>query len=283
MSTTPRVIACVDQSAFAESVTDHAAWAAMRLDAPLELLHVIDRHPETATSSDRSGAIGPNAQEDLLSQLSSEDEARVRAAREQGRLFLDRLRERALVAGVAVVDVRQRLGHLDETLHDLQAGARLFVLGRRGDQAAASGLGAQVEAVVRALERPILTVTDRFQAPRRALMAFDGSRITRQGVEMLAQSPLLRGLGIELVMAGTAEGSGPLDAAVARLQAAGMEASGRVVPGEATQIIPQALLASGADWLIMGAYTHSPWRSLLRGSHTSELLQACRVPALLLR
>jgi nucleotide-binding universal stress UspA family protein len=33
----------------------------------------------------------------------------------------------------------------------------------------------------------------------------------------------------------------------------------------------------------MGAYTHSPWRSLLRGSHTSELLQACRVPALLLR
>ena len=60
MSTTHRVIACVDQSAFAESVTDHAAWAAMRLDAPLELLHVIDRHPETATSSDRPMRINPN-------------------------------------------------------------------------------------------------------------------------------------------------------------------------------------------------------------------------------
>jgi nucleotide-binding universal stress UspA family protein len=283
VSTTPRVIACVDQSHFAESVTDHAAWVAMRLDAPLELLHVIDRHPETATSSDRSGAIGPNAQEHLLSQLSSEDEARARAARERGRLFLDSLRERALAAGVAVVDVRQRLGRLDETLHDLQAGARLFVLGRRGDQAAASGLGGQVEAVVRALECPILTVTDRFQVPRRVLMAFDGNRITRQGVEMLAQSPLLRGLDIELVMAGTAQASGPLQAAVARLQAAGMEARGRVVPGEAAQVIPQALKDIGADWLIMGAYTHSPWRSLLRGSHTSELLQACRVPALLLR
>jgi nucleotide-binding universal stress UspA family protein len=283
VSTTPRVIACVDQSLFAESVTDHAAWVAKRLDAPLELLHVIDRHPETATSSDRSGTIGPNAQEVLLSQLSCEDETRARAARERGRLFLDALRERALAAGVSVVDVRQRLGHLDETLHDLQAGARLFVLGRRGDQAAASGLGGQVEAVVRALERPILTVTDRFQAPRRVLMAFDGSRITRQGVEMLAQSPLLQGLGIELVMAGAARASGLLDAAAARLQAAGMEASGRVVPGEAAQIIPQALKETGADWLIMGAYTHSPWRSLLCGSHTRELLQACRVPALLLR
>ena len=283
MSTTPRVIACVDQSLFAESVTDHAAWVAKRLDAPLELLHVIDRHPETATSSDRSGTIGPNAQEVLLSQLSGEDETRARAAREQGRLFLDSLRERALAAGVSVVDVRQRLGHLDETLRDLQAGARLFVLGRRGDQAAAPGLGGQVEAVVRALERPILTVTDRFQAPRRVLMAFDGSRITRQGVEMLAQSPLLRGLGIELVMAGAAQASDPLDTAAARLQASGMEASGRVVPGEAAQVIPQALKETGADWLIMGAYTHSPWRSLLRGSHTRELLQACRVPALLLR
>jgi nucleotide-binding universal stress UspA family protein len=114
-------------------------------------------------------------------------------------------------------------------------------------------------------------------------MAFDGSRITRQGVEMLAQSPLLQGLGIELVMAGAARASGLLDAAAARLQAAGMEASGRVVPGEAAQIIPQALKETGADWLIMGAYTHSPWRSLLCGSHTRELLQACRVPALLLR
>lgn len=285
MSTEPRVIACVDQSGFADAVTDHAAWAAVRLGAPLELLHVIDRHPETATSSDRSGAIGPNAQESLLSQLSSEDEARVRTAREQGRLFLERLRQRARAAGVAVVDVRQRLGHLDETLHDIQAGARLLVLGRRGDKAAASGLGRQVEAAVRALERPILTVTEAFLPPQRVLMAFDGSRITRQGVEMLAQSPLLAGLPIELVMAGKpgAEVSRPLEAAVQRLQASGLPASGRVVAGEAVQIIPQALKATGADWLVMGAYTHSPWRSLLRGSHTTELLRACRVPALLLR
>ena len=285
MSTETRVIACVDQSRFADAVTDHAAWAAVCLGAPLELLHVIDRHPETATSSDRSGAIGPQAQESLLSQLSSEDEARVRAAREQGRLFLDRLRQRAHAAGVATVDVRQRLGHLDETLHDRQAGARLLVLGRRGEHAQTPGLGGQVEAVVRALRCPILTVTEHFVPPRRTLMAFDGSRVTRQGVEMLAQSPLLAGVPIELVMVGQpgAAASGSLAAAVQRLPAAGLPASGRVLPGEAAQIIPQVLQASGADWLIMGAYTHSPWRSLLRGSHTTELLRACRVPALLLR
>lgn len=41
-----KVLACVDQSHFAEYVADYAAWAARRMDAPLEFLHVIDRHPE---------------------------------------------------------------------------------------------------------------------------------------------------------------------------------------------------------------------------------------------
>ena len=41
-----KVLACVDQSRFAEYVADYAAWAARRMDAPLEFLHVIDRHPE---------------------------------------------------------------------------------------------------------------------------------------------------------------------------------------------------------------------------------------------
>ena len=128
-----KVLACVDQSPYADHVTDYAAWAARRMDAPLELLHVIDRHPEIGNSDDHSGALTPNAQEHLLDQLSSDDAVRTKAAREQGRIFLNRLRERALVADVVQVDVRQRHGHLDETLQDQQSGVRLFVLGRRGE------------------------------------------------------------------------------------------------------------------------------------------------------
>ena len=49
-----KVLACVDQSDYASHVTDYAAWAACRLKAPLELLHVIDRHPEVAADIDQS-------------------------------------------------------------------------------------------------------------------------------------------------------------------------------------------------------------------------------------
>ncbi len=62
-----KVLACVDQSPCADYVADYAAWAARRLDAPLELLHVIDRHPEIGSGDDHSGSIGINAQEALLS------------------------------------------------------------------------------------------------------------------------------------------------------------------------------------------------------------------------
>jgi nucleotide-binding universal stress UspA family protein len=288
MTPEQRVIACVDQSAYADTVTDHAAWAALQMGAPLELLHVIDRHPETAQSSDRSGAIGPDAQQALLTQLSQEDEARVRAAREQGRLFLNRLRERALAAGVPVVDVRQRLGHLDETLQEVQNEARLVVMGRRGASAAEGerSLGSNVESVVRALARPILTVGKKaFKAPERVLLAFDGSAITRKGVEMVAGSPLFRGLPVHLVMAGLDASSGQkdMDWAVAHLREGGIDAQGICVPGEPQEVILRSMEAQGADWLLMGAYTHSPWRKLFSKSRTSGLLASVGKPTLLLR
>ena len=78
MLATRRVLACVDQSHFADTVADYAVWAARAIKAPLEFLHVIDREPETASSNDHSGAIGVDARESLLGTLSEQDAARSR-------------------------------------------------------------------------------------------------------------------------------------------------------------------------------------------------------------
>jgi nucleotide-binding universal stress UspA family protein len=284
-----KVLACVDQSAFADHVTDYAAWAAERLGAPLELLHVIDRHPEVSHSDDHSGAIGPNAQESLLNQLTAEDEMRSKAAREQGRLFLNRLRERATSRTTQTVDVRQRLGHLEETLQEQQEGVRLVVLGRRGESAQRAeserSLGGNVQRVVRAMSRPILAVTEGFKPPERVLIAFDGSAITRKGVEMVAGSPLFRGLPIHLLMSGKASQDAPRHLAWAqtRLGEEGFELAGEIVPGDPEQEIAAAVKRHQVDLLIMGAYTHSPVRGFFRGSKTTDLLRAARIPTLLLR
>ncbi len=282
-----KVLACVDQSPYADHVADHAAWAALRLGAPLEFLHVIDRHPEVAQAVDHSGAIGVDAQEQLLETLTEVDAARSRDAREAGRLFLRRLRERAQLAGVTQADVRQRLGDLQDTLAEQEASVRLFVLGRRGASAHATqrDLGRNVERVVRALHRPVLTVTDDFRAPERVLLAFDGGAVTRRGVVMLAESPLFRGLSIHLLMSGRPgrDAARQLQWAEQTLQAAGLQADSALVPGDAETVIARTVLERDIDLLVMGAFAHAPWRRWLFGSRTLDLLRAARIPVLLLR
>lgn len=282
-----KVVACVDQSQFADYVTDYAAWAARRLQAPLELLHVIDRHPEVATGSDHSGAIGMDAQQILMSELVEQDELRSRAARERGRVFLNRLRERALAAGVDSADMRQRYGVLDESVAEQESGTRLFVLGRRGESAQVTqrDLGRNVERIVRALHKPVLTVTQGFSEPRRVMIAFDGGIVTRRGVELVAASPLFQGMPVHLLMSGkkSAEAGRQLAWAESVLGAAGFSTSVALLPGDTERIIAESVLSLDIDILVMGAYGHSSLRSLLFGSKTSELLRAAKIPTLLLR
>jgi nucleotide-binding universal stress UspA family protein len=282
-----KVLACVDQSHFADTVADYAAWAARRMDAPLEFLHVIDRQPVQAKSKDHSGAIGIDAQENLLTALVDEDELRSKAAREQGRIFLNRLRQRAIAAGVDSPDVRQRHGQLEETLAEHEQGVRLFVLGRRGQSAELTqrDLGRNVERVVRSLHKPILTVTEAFVEPRRVMIAFDGGIVTRRGVEMVAGSPLFQALPVHLLMSGKESQDAPkqLDWARALLQSAQFDVTAALIPGDAENIIAKAVSELAIDILIMGAYSHSPWRSMFVGSKTTDLLRSAKIPTLLLR
>jgi len=287
MKTEQKVLACVDQSHFADYVADYAVWAALRLEAPLKFLHVIERHPEIGSGEDHSGAIGIGAQERLLKKLSDQDEDMTRAAHEKGRVFLNRLRECAIAAGVESPDMKQRHGLLEETLVEQEEEARLFVLGRRGEAAEVTNrdLGRSVERVVRALHQPILTVTEGFTEPRRAMIAFDGSIVTRRGVEMVASSPLFRGLPVHLLMSGKKNRDAPKQLEWARntLEAAGFDAPAMLMPGDTERIIARTIQDQGIDVLIMGAYGHSPLRSLIFGSKTTDLLRSSRIPTLLLR
>lgn len=287
MNNEQKILACVDSTTASEVVTDYAAWAARQLQAPMELLHVLDRHVKLAAGQDHSGAIGLGAQEKLLTTLSLEDEERTRAAREAGRVILNRLRERAVASGVVSVDTRLRHGEVEETLAEQQDGSRLLVIGRAGSSASSNGaeLGKHLEWVVRSVNRPVMVTTNTYSEPGKVLFAFDGSSVTRKGVEMLAGSPLLRGLPIHLLMSGTsnAQSHSHMEWAVLLLKKAGFEATSEIVSGGPQEAIAHALRTQVFNLLVMGAYSHSPFRNLFTGSKTSEMLKNSKVTTLLLR
>ena len=101
----------------------------------------------------------------------------------------------------------------------------------------------------------------------------EGSSVTRKGVE------------IHLLMSGNnnAQSQSHMEWAVLLLKKAGIEASSEIVTSGPQDAIAHALKTQGFNFLVMGAYSHSPLRSLFMGSKTSGMLKASRVATLLLR
>jgi nucleotide-binding universal stress UspA family protein len=280
------VLACIDGSSFSPAVCDAAVWAAPRLDAPLTFLHVLSK-PLQPPRADLSGSIGLGAQESLLEELAAMDEKRGKLAQERGRQILAAARKRAATAGIAEPGGLQRHGGLVETLAELEDSIRLLVLGRRGEAAeyASEHLGSHLERVVRAMRRPILVTPVEFYPPHRIMLAFDGSDTTRKGVDMVARSPLFRGLPCHLVMAGadTAENRAQLAHARQILEMAGFEAPAVVLPGEVEEVLAQYQQEHNIGLMILGAYGKSRIRHLLIGSTTTAMLRNSTIPLLLLR
>jgi len=279
-------MACIDGSPQAAAVCDCSAWASKRLDAPLTLLHVLDRQ-QYPVSGDLSGIIGLGSREFLLQELATLDEKRAKLALEEGRMMLDSARQRAISAGVAQPECRQRHGDLVESLRDLQDETRLLVIGRQGEDSgdAIQHIGSQLENVIRTMQRPILVAPGDFSAPQSVMLAFDGSATSRKGVEMLAGSPLFKDMPIHLVMvaADTADNQAQLENARGVLTAAGFNVEVAIRAGEVEPTLHAYQAEHGIDLLVMGAYGHSRIRQFFVGSTTTNMIRTTSTPLLLLR
>ncbi|XKH59631.1 universal stress protein [Halomonas sediminis] len=284
---TEQVMAAIDGSQFSEGVCDYAVWASQALETPLTFLHVVDNRSQTTQQHNLSGNLKLGAREKLLKELSDLDEQRAKVSREQGRLMLEAAQARAVEDGVTTSATRQRNGTLVETLVELEDDVRLLVVGKRGEAGhqASGHLGSNLERVVREMHRPILMVPQTFKRPETVMMAFDGSKTARKGIEMLARSPLFQGIACHVVIVGasTAEYNSQLEWALAILRNAGHEAQGVIRAGDVEETLSNYQQEQGIDLLVMGAYGHSRIRHLLVGSTTTAMLRNSKVPVLLLR
>ena len=282
------VFACIDGLATTRAVVDGAFWAAERLQAPMALLHALERPEPMPPVGDYSGVIGMGAQDMLLERLNTLDEERTHVAQEAARRMLDEAQARVDQTRIPSLQVLLRHGELTDVLLEHEDGARLFVLGRQHRATAARKLRLdhRVESVIRNVRQPVMVMTTReFTPPEGFVVAFDGSTTARRAVEAVARSPLLRGMPGLLAMAGepTPEMLEQLHGAQAQLQQAGFAIDTRVVPGLPEEALPALLQSLGNMLLVLGAYGHSRIRQLIVGSTTTALLRLCSVPVVVLR
>lgn len=280
------VLAAIDPSQYTNSVTAYAAWAAVRMGAPLELLHAIERR-QTPPGTDLSGNLTLGSQEQLLADMAALDAQRGKLSQEHGRLLLEQAAAHAKQTHDIDAEQHQRHGSLVDALLAAEPDVRLFVLGKRGEHADfdSGHLGSQLERVVRAVHRPVLVAARAYRPITRFMIAFDGSATTRKCVEMVAASPLLRELECHVLMVGEASANhdADLDWARAQLASTGYDPQMHRVTGTPDSAIAEQVTDLDINLLVMGAYGHSKIRQMIVGSTTTQVLRGCHIPVLLLR
>ena len=287
MSKNPIILACTDGSIYAPSVYDHAAWAASRLKADVQVLHIIDLRREAVPHVNLSGSIGINAHQTLRDELVTLDEARGRAAQAKATVILTEARAHFERAGLKDVQTDARHGTLVDTIGEWEPQAGLVVIGKRGESADFDKLhlGANLERVIRACAHPVLVASREFQPIERMLIAFDGGPSARRSIEFVATQPLLQGLECILFAAGhpTPTIEKDLQGAVERLRNAGYQVDARHKQGHPEELIAETVKQERINLLVMGAYGHSRIRQFIVGSTTTTMVRTSRTPVLMFR
>ncbi|MDP3333086.1 MAG: universal stress protein [Methylococcaceae bacterium] len=282
------VLACLDGSSLTEAVCDYAAWIAQRVDAPLKLLHIIDHHHETAAHLDLSGNIGLDSQQHLLDELTAAEQQLSKLRLQQGKQLLQAAKDRVIQNGIAEPISNQRHGSLVESLIELEDSLRLVVIGLRGKvhENQADKLGAKLESIIRSLHKPVLVVNGAFKAPQRIMIAYDGSKAADKAVDMVATSPLYKGLVCHLVCVskdGTTMEPLLQTAADKLNNAGGFEVITQLLPGKPEQALCNYQAQHAIDLTVMGAFSHTRIHDLVLGSFTAKMLLNTKKPLLLLR
>ncbi|WP_404400007.1 universal stress protein [Idiomarina seosinensis] len=279
------VVAAIDGSISTNAVGQYASWAARRLRCPLNLLHVLDedRFPVqlNLTASPES-----ESQISLLEEMARLDKQRNQLALQHGQNLLAAAESAAYQQGVDAVQRQQRHGDPVASLTEVEEQMRLLVISLHNmNSASADPIGSPLETVVRTIQKPILVTPKSFRQPTSVMLAFDGSDTARKGVKMLAESPIFKGMPIDLVMVDTdtPHARASIEAAANHLREYRHSVNFEIRFGDIESTLSAYQQEKQIDLLVMGAYGQSRGRNFFIGSTTSKMLHKATTPLLLLR
>ncbi len=234
---------------------------------------------------DLSGTLGLGAKSSLMEELVHIEEVEAKLAKEHGRVLLSASEERLRNAGVKNVSALHRHGGIVETIIEREADADLVVIGKRGASAnfAKGHLGSKVERVVRQSVKPVLVANRAFKPIKSVLVAFDGGSSARKAVSFVGTSPLFEGVEVHLVIV-AADNEKHRDAIRWGSEVLGDRCKrAEIIGGDVDSALKADAGQCNADMLVMGAYGHSPLRSMIVGSTTTAMIRGLQLPVLLFR
>lgn len=280
-----RILAAIDQSIYAQSVIEHAAWVAAQSGAEIDLLHVISPAEMQARSLAVAGPVVAGGAPFLAQELAHGNREEIDDARIKAEVQFTEARTTLAARGLTLARARIVEGDLPQIIAAENDTADLVIIGKRGENAdlARLPLGSNVERVVRASSNPVLVVPRTFRDISRCLVAFDSDSSSAASVDTLVSAGLVKPMPCTLLHVGPADDElqGLLSAAADKLQGAGFEVHTELADGDPERVIPVRVVEDNIDLVIMGAFGRSRIKTLIFGSLTSEVTRGCQTPLLL--
>jgi len=269
------IIACVDDSEARTGVAHYAIWASKQLQQPVHFLHVLDkqRYPQAPDSATTDN------------ELTTLDVKRAELGWQQGEALLEEAQQLAQAENIDS-DTIQRHGRLPECVSMQAAGSPLVVIGKKGsDSKPGQFIGSQLENVIRTINNPVLVAAPEFSQPRKALIAYDNSPTAKKVIQFVANSRLLKGCELHLMMVGQSSGDNAalLNQVCETLRGAGFSVHANLQQGDVEALLLSYQKKHCIDLFVMGAYGHSRIRNFIVGSTTIQMMQETELPLLLLR
>ena len=272
------VIACLDCPDHVQAVLEASMWAALRMQAPIGLLHSVPSLQQKA-AVDYSGCLNIDDESALLDQFTTKEHLSNYELKAQGKLLLHQ-------ATTYCEQQHQKLKtytlhrheNLNESIDYVDNKAQLIVIGHNVT------CKATLSQLIRLSHCPILVTHAPFLPPTTALFAFDNSATSHKLLNWLCKTPLVRALTIHIVMVGkeNSENCDVLREAYARLKQAGIKAKKTLLDcRDVTAALNYYQNEHNIGLLMTGAFGQSRLRELLKGSDTKKLLVSTKTPYLL--
>lgn len=274
------IVVGVDGSDHARTALKYAAWLALRFDAAVTGLHVVDIVSiEGSFFHDISGSLGFEPYLDFTSKMRE-------ALQERGSAILEESSRACASEGVRSETALQ-IGIVPSEICERAREADLVVLGNRGvNQRFSTGLlGGVTESVTRQCSRPVLVTPLEFKEPASPLLAYDGSQRASAAMHVAAEvcSQLRLPLSVLTVCHDTEQGERILDQARRYLSSYSLETTTSMVDGHAYETIPSQIREHGYDLVFMGSHGHGRVMEFVLGSTTEYVLRNVPCPVFLNR
>lgn len=281
-----KIITCMDGSAYSDDVCNAGIWAAQKLNKTILFLHAIEKR-NTASAEDLSGSIGLGARSALLKELAALDEERGKLALRVGQELLQHASEIAQQKGCERIEKTQRHGGIVEAICDLEAEARLVVVGRSGESHSHDfkALGSHIEQIIRQVHAPVLIANKGFAEPSNFVLAYDGRETADKAVQRIIDGGLLHKLTCHLVSVknGKSDLLDKFKKTESMLLASGFEVKASLLDGNIFRSLMDYKSKNDVDMLVMGAFSRSKIAQVFLGSNTMKMLENTHLPLVILR